>query len=73
MPKYSLKTYPFVLVHGIMNFDIVYASVLGLNHHTLFDGVAYFRNIRSMLKSAGYCAETVHVSFSSFFLLFMYN
>jgi hypothetical protein len=70
MSKHPLITYPFVLIHGIMNFDKVYSTLLGLDHHSLFDGVSYFRNIRSILKSTGYSVETAHVSFSGFLLIF---
>jgi hypothetical protein len=61
-----MKTYPFVLVHGIMNFDLPYSVVLGLHKHTLFDRVNYFKNIRSLLASEGYCCEAAQVPFSGF-------
>ncbi|KAK2950130.1 putative triacylglycerol lipase [Blattamonas nauphoetae] len=56
-------TYPIILVHGVIRFDVVGSRVFKKDKHPSMDGVGYFRQIRPLLSSHGFVVEIVNLRF----------
>jgi triacylglycerol lipase len=60
----AYKTHPIILSHGIARFDILGQRVLKIDNNDLFDGMHYFRNIRTHLKSHGFYVHHTNVDWA---------
>jgi len=60
-------TFPIILAHGVCRFDVLINDVLKLdnNDDPKLDRLHYFRGIRTMLKSKGYCVYHSNVSWAA--------
>jgi len=60
-------TFPIILVHGVARFDILWASLLGIDNtrYPFLDRLHYFRGIRGMLLKKGFTAFHAHVSWAA--------
>ncbi|KAK2950920.1 hypothetical protein BLNAU_14110 [Blattamonas nauphoetae] len=59
------KSYPFVLVHGAVRYDVLWNSYLAHEQLHLFDTLIYFKNLRHHLVSKGFDVEQVKLRWSA--------
>lgn len=58
------KTHPIILAHGIARFDVLFRQVLKIDNQDAYDGLHYFRNIRTDLQSHGYLVHHASVEWA---------